>query len=152
MDFYHGICSLLYHKNNHHWHVLRTSQGNFVTQQIYTKGSFPRFPVENGYKLLAPTWAQFVSHRKPCFASGALERLREAFHRNLEVCTLTGRWMLCLQGRQLSGVWEEELMASQNTGAQCCSCSLPITGIQETKETHQGLGLGSEGWCFFPFS
>lgn len=61
--------------------------------------------------------------------------------------------MLCLQGQQLPAVGEEELTASQNTGAQNtgCSCSLPSTGIQETKEIHPGLGLGPEGRYFFPF-
>lgn len=48
-----------------------------------------RFPMENGYKILAPTLVQFVTHRKPGFASGALQSLREAFHTNLGVCTLS---------------------------------------------------------------
>jgi len=74
--------------------------------------------LENGCKVLAPSLAQSISHRRSGFAFGAAERLREAFHINLPVCTLIGQGLLCMHCQQIIGVWEEEeVIARQNAGA-----------------------------------
>lgn len=88
---------------------------------IFQLGATSRYPLENGCKVFAPALAQSIPHRKPVFAFGAAGRPRGAFHMNLPVCTLIEQWLLCMPCQQITGVWEEEeVIASQNTGAEGC--------------------------------
>lgn len=93
-----------------------------LTQRaIFQLGAISRYSLENDCKIFASTLAQSIPHRKPIFASGAAGRRRGAFHMNLPVCTLIGQWLLCMPCQQITGVWEEEeVIASQNTGAEGC--------------------------------